>query len=240
MTVTATQAGLDWAPGRPRCDLQVCDAIRWLEEQPAESVDLIVTDPAYESLEKHRAKGTTTRLTDSKASSNEWFPVFPNDRFALWFCHAYRVLRPDRHAYVMCDVETMFLLQPIAVEVGFTLRNVLVWDKKTIGMGYGYRRRHEVILYLEKGKRRLNDLGIPDVLEFPRVRDGYPTEKPVELCQVLVEQSTQPDELVVDTFFGSGAVAVAALQAGRRFAGCDVSQKAMAVASHRTAALLYP
>ena len=43
------------------------DAVDWLRDQPAESLDLLITDPAYESLEKHRAVGTTTRLKHSKA-----------------------------------------------------------------------------------------------------------------------------------------------------------------------------
>ena len=45
-------------------------------------------------------------------------------------------------------------------------------------MGYHYRSRYEFILFFEKGKRRLNDLGIADIIEAPRVHGGYPTEKP--------------------------------------------------------------
>ncbi len=65
----------------------------WLRDQPAESVDLVITDPAYESLEKHRAVGTTTRLKHSKASSNDWFKVFPNARFGELFTEVFRVLK---------------------------------------------------------------------------------------------------------------------------------------------------
>jgi len=45
------------------------DAVTWLRTLPAASVDLVITDPPYEALEKHRAIGTTTRLKVSKASS---------------------------------------------------------------------------------------------------------------------------------------------------------------------------
>ena len=71
------------------------DAVGWLRDLPAESVDLLITDPAYESLEKHRAVGTTTRLKHSKSSSNDWFTIFPNARFPELFCEMFRVLSFD-------------------------------------------------------------------------------------------------------------------------------------------------
>ena len=70
------------------------DAVDWLKSLPGESVDLVVTDPPYESLEKHRSVGTTTRLKHSKSSSNDWFRVFPNERFEELFSELYRVLKP--------------------------------------------------------------------------------------------------------------------------------------------------
>ena len=66
-------------PAFPRVLLRHADAVEWLRELADASVDLIVTDPPYESLEKHRAVGTTTRLKHSKASSNDWFDIFPNN-----------------------------------------------------------------------------------------------------------------------------------------------------------------
>src|SRR3954467_3538494 len=136
------------------------DAVEWLRAQPAESIDLLITDPAYESLEKHRAVGTTTRLKQSKASSNNWFTVFPNARFGELFDEAFRVLKKNTHLYLYCDAETMFVAKPTGEAPGFKFWKPLVWDKKTIGMGYHYRARYEFILFFEKGKRRLNDLGI--------------------------------------------------------------------------------
>ena len=67
------------------------DAVEWLRSLPDACADLIVTDPPYESLEKHRAVGTTTRLKHSKASSNDWFHIFPNKRFRDLVSELYRV-----------------------------------------------------------------------------------------------------------------------------------------------------
>jgi len=139
-----------------------------------ESVSLVVTDPPYESLEKHRAIGTTTRLKHSKASSNDWFTVFPNARFAELYTELYRVLARDSHLYVFSDAETMFVAKPIAERVGFKFWKPIVWDKRKIGMGYHYRSRYEFVLFFEKGKRKLNDLGVPDILEVSRIFKATP------------------------------------------------------------------
>jgi site-specific DNA-methyltransferase (adenine-specific) len=217
----------------PLFDLSVRDAVDWLRAQPAESIDLLVTDPAYESLEKHRAVGTTTRLKHSKGSSNDWFAVFPNARFGDLFSEAFRVLRKNTHLYLYCDAETAFIVKPIAEEAGFKFWKPLVWDKKTIGMGYHYRARYEFILFFEKGKRRLNDLGIADVIAVPRIHRGYPAEKPSAVSEVLIKQSTLPGEIVADPFMGSGSVGIAALATGRRFAGCDLNPEAVRLTADR-------
>jgi site-specific DNA-methyltransferase (adenine-specific) len=212
------------------------DAVEWLRSLNDASVDLVITDPPYESLEKHRAIGTTTRLKQSKSSSNAWFQIFPNDRFEDLFAEIYRVLKKDRHFYLFCDAETMFVAKPIAESVGFKFWKPLVWDKEKIGMGYHYRSRHEYILFFEKGKRKLNDLGVPDVLSFPRIRNGYPTEKPVGVSEILVQQSTQPQEIVIDPFMGSSSVGVAALKQQRQFWGNDICDESLAIAKQRLTA----
>jgi site-specific DNA-methyltransferase (adenine-specific) len=211
----------------PLFEIAAQDAISWLREQPAESVDLLITDPPYESLEKHRAVGTTTRLKHSKSSSNDWFQVFPNSKFPELFEQVFRVLKPDTHFYLYCDAETMFVAKPEAEKAGFRFWKPLVWDKRTIGMGYHYRARYEFILFFEKGKRKLNDLGIADVISVPRIHRGYPAEKPAAVSEVLIGQSSEPGEVVADPFMGSGSVGVAAARLGRRFLGTDVNPGAV-------------
>lgn len=202
------------------------DAVEWLASLPASSIDLLITDPPYESLEKHRKRGTTTRLSHSKSSSNNWFAIFPNERFSELFAEVYRVLKPDSHFYLMCDQETMFHAKPLAEQAGFKFWKPLVWDKQAIGMGYHYRARYEFILFFEKGKRKLNNLGVPDVLSVKRVHRGYPTEKPVALFETLIAQSSQPGDVVADPFFGSGASLVAANKLSREAWGNDLSPDA--------------
>lgn len=224
----------------PDWQLDQADAVDWLRSLASASVDLVITDPPYESLEKHRAVGTTTRLKHSKASSNDWFRIFPNARFPELFAEVFRVLKPNRHFYLFCDPETAFIAKPAAEQAGFKFWKPLVWDKQRIGMGYHYRARYEFILFFEKGKRKLADLGVPDVISEPRVHKGYPAEKPVAVLDLLVRQSAAPGELVVDPFMGSGPAGLAALKHGCRFAGNDLAAEAVELTRRRLSSLPTP
>ena len=250
------------------------DAFKWLNRLETESVDLFCTDYPYESLEKHRKKGTTTRLKHSKSSSNDWFGTIPNSMAGELLFQAFRVLKKDRHAYFFCDDPTSDILKgPAFIEAQAKCKEAgikgkltcwkrIVWDKMAMGMGYHYRARYEFIIFFEKGKRKLNNLGIPDVLEVPgllteeeialvskqtdlqkfkriRSKEAYPTEKPSELLKVLIENSCQPGELIVDPFMGSGSCGEAALTAfedsleGCYFWGNDISPKSIKHATNR-------
>jgi len=126
----------------------------------------------------------------------------------------------------MCDQETMFHAKPVGEAAGFKFWKPLVWEKQVFGLGYHYRAQYEFVLFFEKGKRRLNNLGIPDVLSFKRVHRGYPTEKPVGLFETLIEQSSVEGDIVADPFFGSGASLVAAKRMNRQAWGNDLSTDA--------------
>ena len=209
------------------------DAVEWLKSLPDESVDLLITDPPYESLEKHRKVGTTTRLKNSKASSNEWFKIFPNKRFKSFFRQCFRVLKKDRHLYLFCDNETMFYIKSKAVKAGFDFRNKITWDKVLLGMGYSWRYQTENILFFSKGKRKLVDLSLPNIIREKMIKGGYPTEKPVKVNEILILQSSKPGELIVDPFMGSGSVGLAALKNFRCFKGCDLCTEAIEVTRKR-------
>lgn len=214
-------------------DVSNLDAITWLKTIESNSVDLVVTDPPYESLEKHRKIGTTTRLKNSKSSSNQWFEIFPNKRFEELISEIYRIMKKNSHFYLFCDQETMFVIKPIAESQGFKFWKPIVWDKVSIGMGYHYRARYEFILFFEKGKRKLNNLSIPDILVEKRVWKGYPTEKPVNLAKILIEQSSNEHDVVIDPFCGSGFVGQASELLNRNFRGNDLNIEAVELTKAR-------
>lgn len=209
--------------------LRQSDAIQGMRLISSETVDLIVTDPPYSSLEKHRRVGTTTRL------KKKWFKVVPNSYFPALLAEMYRVLKPNTHAYIMCDEETRDVLKPMCQEVGFTVQKTLVWNKMRRGMGYNYPASYEFILFLKKGKRKLNTNMTWDVISVPsiRSRSAYPTEKPVELMDVFITESSLPGQVILDPFMGSAPTGLSAVNHGRLFYGIDELPRAFDKAKGR-------
>ena len=204
-------------------DLGRLDAVRWLQTLPSQSVDLLITDPGLRVAGEAPRRRHDDAAEAQQVVEQRLVPGVPERALRRAVRQAYRVLKRDTHFYLFCDAETMFVAKPEAERPGFKFWKPLVWDKRTIGMGYHYRARYELILFFEKGKRRLNDLGVADVISVPRIRGGYPAEKPPEVSEVLIGQSSQPGEVVADPFMGSGSVGVAALRLGRRFLGNDIN-----------------
>jgi site-specific DNA-methyltransferase (adenine-specific) len=223
------------------CRLYRGDCLEFLHALPPGSVDLIVTDPAYSGMNQHMQFGHGRIVGNRKDPDCEkWFEEFQDDpeTFLVFLqaCHA--ALRDDRHIYIMFDSFSLLSLAPLVREV-FDVKNLIVWDKVTLGMGHYYRRRHELILFSSKGKRRLATRRSPDVWAIRRiVRAPYPTQKPVELFTRMVTESAEPHCVVCDPFLGSGSAGVAALQAGCRFVGNDSSARACELAASRLEAIL--
>jgi site-specific DNA-methyltransferase (adenine-specific) len=229
-------AQLRLEPRPPSDRVVVSDAFELLATLPDESVDLVVTDPPYESLQLHRSRGTTTRLTTN------WFATVPNARLPELIAAVYRVLRRDRHFYLFCDEVTADVIkqqQGVGAdrlpngarrcEAGFVYWKEILWGKTTLdgarirgGTGYHYRAASERILFFEKGKRPLLDLGVPDVLLAARSTVHGPAVKPNAVVRTLLLQSSAPGELVVDPFCGTGVVGVEARAHGRRFVLGDI------------------
>jgi len=205
------------------------DAIELLKTLGASSVDLMIVDPAYESLEKHRKSGTTTRL---KA---RWFPVVKNSYFIEYFKESFRVMKNNTHTYCFCDQETMFHIVPMATKAGFHFWKPIVWDKMAISTGYHWRNAYEFILFFEKGKRNLNNKSWCDIRHCKRLKGKqyYPTQKPVQLIHNLVLNSSNVGDIVLDPFMGAGSTGVASVQLGRSFIGSDTEADAVAEATLR-------
>lgn len=76
-----------------------------------------------------------------------------------------------------------------------------------------------------------------NIMSFSKEKVGYPTQKPLALLERIILASSNPGDLVMDCFLGSGTTAVAAVKNGRDFIGCDLSYHAINIATDRLKAL---
>ncbi len=96
------------------------------------------------------------------------------------------------------------------------------YTSKAAYVGY----RHECAYILAKGRPRLPQNPLPDVLGWKYSGNRHhPTEKPVTSLQPLIESFTHPNAIVLDPFAGSGSTCVAALQSGRRYIGIELLEQ---------------
>src|ERR1700693_4893862 len=214
------------------------DCIEFLRDLPEESVDLIVTDPAYSGMNQHMRFGHGRIVGHYGSSDNErWFHEFSDDpdTYRVFLGECRRVLRRDRHVYIMFDSFSMLSLGALVRDF-FDVKGVVVWDRVHLGMGHYFRRRHEQIVFATKGRRKLVRRDLPDVWAVPRIhRAAYPTQKPVRLFELMLEASAEPGFVVCDPFCGSGSSGVAALRLGCDFIGADIDARAVDIAEDRLA-----
>jgi site-specific DNA-methyltransferase (adenine-specific) len=202
------------------------------------SIDLVLTDPPYSSLDVEVSVGTTTRLIGRDqlagkrlASSNgrRWFStIAPDDLAGIW-PECQRVLSDSGALYVFADVKSGLDLFP-----ALNPANVIVWDKGAIGMGYNWRRMHEWIAFCPMAGHKLRNAGQGDILRYSGVFEKiHPTQKPVGLLRAILLNSTDPGHAVLDPFMGSGSTLRAAKDLGRKATGIEIEERYCEIAARR-------
>ena len=113
---------------------------------------------------------------------------------------------------------------------GLSFFHSVIWDKLNPGLGWRYRRQHEMIMVAHRAGGKLawadDNRAVPNVVALspPRVRD-HPNEKPVDLVRRFIEWHTLPDDLVLDPFMGSGTTLRAAKDLSRRAIGIELDER---------------
>ena len=216
------------------------DAISFLEKLPSNSVDLIVTDPAYSGMNNklQLGKGRIVGDYSEKGKVNgKWFDEFEDseENYAKFLTECKRVLKKSTgHIYIMFDSYSLLSLGSI-VRKYFDVKNLITWDKVNIGMGHYFRRRHEYIIFATNGNtRKIRNRKFPDVWRFKRIHNSeYPTQKPVEVFQAMIYASAEKGFTICDPFLGSGSSAIATIKNDCNFIGCDISDKSLDISKSR-------
>nr|WP_321350071.1 site-specific DNA-methyltransferase [uncultured Methanoregula sp.] len=207
------------------------DALDLLPTVPSGTIDLIVTDPPFAiDFKAHR-------LNYNRKGSNviEGYREIPGDEYALftrtWMAEAARVLSPSGSMYVFSGWNRLKDILEGLDAAGLTTVNHLIW-KYQFGVftKKKYVTSHYHILFVVKDPKHYTfnkiDHYPEDVWvisrEYWKGRKKTPTKLPSELVRKILLYSSNPGDLVLDPFLGSGTVAVVAEQEGRHFLGFEV------------------
>lgn len=206
------------------------------------TVNCIVTDPPYGANFVSRRAQTPEGKRFVRAVENDADLAGAMELFSDVFTALARRTPEEADAYVFTrwDIvgEWIELIRSLEPETGFRYKMLLVWDKGVPGMGdidSNWGCGHELILYCKKGHRPVpyRRSAIIAVDKVPNTQHVHPTEKPVPLLERLIEMSTDPGDLVVDPFAGSGSTLVAARNLNRDAIGFEIDEHYIEVIRRR-------
>lgn len=204
------------------------DCLQGMAKLPAESVDLICTDPPYYC-------GATSNGIKADFGDFNMLTPFWQGVFAQWR----RVAKEGAHIYINTDWRTYPFLYPLLGKF-FQLKNLIVWDYEWIKAGAWYRPRHELIIFCTNGKStRQVPRTEPDVWRLKTPAEVLPrnrvhkSQKPIELCKRMILNSSSAGDTVLDSFAGSGSTGVAAINTGRKFIGFEIEEDYFNIAKQR-------
>ena len=191
---------------------------------PDNSIDLVVTDPPYKCIsggKPHKKGQPSGMLSKNDGKIFDHNDIAPEE----WMPEIYRILKDRTHCYIMTNVLNMEKYLSVAKEAGFQVHNILVWKKNNVTPNRWYMKNGEFTLFLRKGKAKvINNIGSKMVHDIPNIigKKSHPTEKPVELMKLYIENSSICGDVVLDPFMGSGSTGEAAIMANRKFLGCEI------------------
>jgi DNA modification methylase len=198
------------------------DCFELFKKLPDNSIDLVVTDPPYNLAYNGRGKINSFEVFAGDKMLEGDYAKFMSDVFAECF----RVLKDDTAIYCFIDYRKYPLFYSL-LSKDFDIKNCLVMDKGSIGMGQHYRFQHEFCIYAIKGKHklRLEKKNVSDVWKFKRQCGStsiHPTQKDVEVLKKMIQYSSDERNIVLDPFCGSCSTLVAAKEMNRHFIGSEI------------------
>ena len=245
----------------PRNQILDGDCVEVMAGLPDGSVDLIFADPPYNLQLKgalHRPDNSKVDAVDDdwdQFSSFKAYDSFTRD----WLSEAHRILKPDGAIWVIGSYHNIFRVGSELQNQGFWLMNDVIW-RKTNPMpnfrGMRFTNAHETLIWagrtqsskvtfnyealkaLNEGLQMRSDWVLPLCTGHERLKDengdkAHPTQKPEALLHRVLIATTNPGDLVLDPFFGTGTTGAVAKMLGRDFIGIEREESYRNVAEIR-------
>jgi modification methylase len=224
------------------------DCVEAMRQLPDASVDMIFADPPYNlqlAGDLNRPDGSHVDAVTDDWDKFADFAAY--DQFTrAWLTEARRVLKGDGSLWVIGSYHNIFRVGAMMQDMGFWLLNDIVWRKANPMpnfRGTRFTNAHETLIWASTGEKArytfnyramktLNDelqmrsdwvlpiCGGPERLR----KDGakvHPTQKPEALLYRVMLATTNPGDVVLDPFFGTGTTGAVAKRLGRQWIGCE-------------------
>jgi len=240
------------------------DCIQVLNSLPEKSVDLIFADPPYNlQLQNELYRPNQTKV---EAVDDHWdkFASFADyDKFTrAWLNACRRVLKDTGTLWVIGSYHNIYRVGAILQDLDFWILNDVTWIKDNPMpnfRGVRFTNAHETLIWAQKQQgarytfnhqamKALNDdlqmrsdWRLPLATGRERIKvngqKAHSTQKPEALLYRVLLASSNPGEVVLDPFFGSGTTGAVAKKLGRHWIGIERDEKYLEVARQRIAAV---
>ena len=211
-----TNLGDIWELGNHKLMCGDSTLIENLEKLCLEKADMIFTDPPYGmSYGGGRAEGSTEKgalvkahgmIKNDDLRDEELIKLVKNSLQT-----ALSKTKQGGSAYICFTWRTYTEFYKAITDAGFNIKNCLVWDKRSIGLGQShYRPQHEFIFYC--GQQWYGDKSQSDVWQMSRGSTSnyvHPTQKPVEIISKAIKNSSKKEDIILDSFGGAGSTLIA-------------------------------
>jgi len=198
------------------------DSVKVLPTLEKKSFDLLLSDPPYgmdfksgwnnkEKIQNDKILDTVTLFEDVLKES---VPL----------------LKDDAHFYLFGNINFIGDIRPI-IEKYLNLKNVLIWDRKVIGMGdlKSYGNSYDIIYFgYNKVWKDLNGTRDRDLLSYSRIdpaKNIHPTEKPLDILEYLIKKSSNENDKVLEPFAGGGSTLLACKNLNRLATGVEIEEE---------------
>jgi modification methylase len=241
------------------------DCIAAMKALPDDCIDLVFADPPYNlQLGGDLTRPDNSRVNGVDDDWDKFASFKAYDDFTeQWLGEARRILKPDGAIWVIGSYHNIFRVGTAVQNTGFWILNDVIWRKSNPMPNFRGTRltnAHETLIWAAKDKKSKytfnyralktanDDLQMRSDWEFPictgqeRIKDEggaklHPTQKPEALLHRVLIGATNPGDVVLDPFFGSGTTGAAAKYLGRRYIGIERDKAYIAAAKKRIAAV---
>lgn len=213
----------------PQGTLHNADALTVMSQMADDSVDMVFTDPPYKTI----SGGVTSKAGreygwDKSVLSKNDGKIFKHNKIkpSEYMGEIARVLKPSGHCYVMINRINLLDLLLAAKDAKLSFANTLFWGKGRKNANRMYMLETEIVcMFYKKPAIKIDDCGSSQIYFCPTVtkaEKSHQTEKPSELIEHYILNSSKPNDVIFDPFAGVGSTAIAAIRTGRQFICCEL------------------